>query len=73
MVTTLVFAFAHFSIEPFLEGDAAAITTELLNIPSYVIPAFLLTFTYDNFGFSGSYIAHSLNNIFAVIYAIVQK
>ena len=66
IVTILVFSLIHFNFQ----GN---MTVELLNLPSYVIAGFLLTFTYHKFGFNASVIAHIVNNLYAVVEAIVSK
>ena len=66
IVTILVFAFIHFDFT----GD---MKTELLNIPAYIIAAFLLTFTYDRFGFGASVMAHITNNMYAIIMTLLFK
>lgn len=60
-VTMIVFTLIHFDF------GAETITNELLNLPYYLSAAFLLTFTYDKFGFAGSAFAHVLNNVISLI------
>jgi len=60
-LTMIVFALIHFNF------DAKNLTNELINLPYYFIAGFALTFTYDNFGFAGSTIAHVLNNVFSLL------
>mgnify|MGYP003330461384 CR=1 FL=1 len=60
-VTIIVFTLIHFDF------GAETMANELLNLPYYIFAAFLLTFTYDKFGFAGSATAHVLNNVISLI------
>ena len=67
IVTILVFTFIHFSY------DAENIGNEFLNVPGYMIGAFVLTFTYDYFGYHASITAHSINNLFVFVVTLISK
>ena len=77
LVTIFVFAVIHFDITQVTSimetGDVSGLINELLNFPSYLIGAFVLTITYDRYGFGASSIAHILNNLFGIIIIIVQN
>lgn len=72
--TALIFAFIHFSFisiftyinAPTLDNYEAVIN-ELINIPQYLIAGLILSFTYEQFGFAGSSIAHILNNLISIV------
>lgn len=64
IVTTIVFAFIHFDFT----GD---LVTELLNIPTYLIAGFGLTFIYHKWGFNASIIAHVFNNMYVIVLTII--
>ncbi len=66
IVTIIVFALIHFDFT----GD---MKTELLNLPAYMIAAFLLSFTYDRFGFGASVLAHITNNMYAIVMTLLFK
>ena len=40
---------------------------EWLSYPSYLIAGLCLCFAYDKFGFGGSFLAHAMNNLLAVL------
>ncbi len=40
---------------------------EWLSYPSYLIAGLCLCFAYDKFGFGGSFLAHAMNNVLAVV------
>lgn len=63
IITILVFSLIHFDF-------TGNMRVELLNLPSYLIAGFLLTFTYERFGFEASVIAHITNNLFSIIVTI---
>jgi len=65
IVAILIFAFMHFDFE------SANIINELINLPSYLVSAALLTVAYDRFGFECSLVAHSANNLFSVASVII--
>ena len=61
LASILVFAFMHFD---FTSKD---MITELVNLPSYMISALIFAYAYDKFGFTTSWTAHMMNNLFAVV------
>ena len=44
---------------------------EWLSYPSYLIAGLCLCFAYDKFGFGGSFLAHAMNNLLAVLSCIL--
>ena len=64
IITILVFALIHVS---FSWDNATEMAIELVNLPSYLIGGVLLTLAYDKFGFSCSFSAHALYNLFSVL------
>lgn len=66
IIAILVFAFVHMDFS----GD---ISTEFLNLPSYIIAGTVLTIAFDKFGFAGSFIAHVVNNMYAIIITLIMK
>lgn len=66
VVTILIFTLAHFN---FMTKDIA---NEFINLPLYLVPAFILTVLYEYEGVSSSVYAHVLNNLisFIVILAV---
>ena len=44
---------------------------EWLNFPDYLFAGLILSFVYHRFGFEGSVAAHVLNNLIAVISALI--
>ena len=62
-VTILLFALIHFNIS----SDPSEMINELLNLPSYLLAAGILSFAYDKYGISVSIYAHMFNNLIAFI------
>lgn len=73
VVTILLFSVMHLSIDGLLQGDMNAFLNELINFPSYIIGAAVLTTIYDLFGISASSIAHIGNNLFVIILTLITK
>ena len=46
---------------------------EWLSYPSYLIAGLCLCFAYDKFGFGGSFLAHAMNNLLAVLSCILTS
>ena len=46
---------------------------EWLSYPSYLIAGLCLCFAYDKFGFGGSFLAHTMNNLLAVLSCILTS
>ena len=61
IATVLIFALIHFDF------TSKNIVDELLNLPSYIIGAIILTYTYDRYGIVASLSAHITNNFIAVL------
>ncbi|MCQ2796525.1 MAG: CPBP family intramembrane metalloprotease [Bacilli bacterium] len=61
VVTILIFALGHFNF------TAKDIVNEFINLPLYVVPAFVLTALYEYEGVSSSVYAHVLNNLISFI------
>ncbi len=70
ILTIIVFALIHFNFNSF--DDIDEFINELINLPSYIIGAFVLTYAYDKDGLGGSCYAHMFNNLFSVIISIVS-
>jgi len=70
LVSIVVFAFIHFSFDSLITGGDALIN-ELINIPVYLISAYLLTLAYEKFGFAASVSAHALNNVVSILLTII--
>ena len=64
VLSVFLFAILHFSF-------SGNMNVELLNLPSYIICGLLLTYTYDKYGLAGSVLAHSINNVVAVVTALM--
>ena len=67
VVAVLVFGFAHFSF------TSTNIVNEFVNLPVYLLSGFLLALAYDKFGFSCSYTAHTINNLYSVVILILAN
>ena len=65
VVSALIFGFLHFDF------TSANLINELIFLPTYIAPGVLLAVAYDLFGLPCSWVAHSLNNLFAVIIQII--
>ncbi len=68
IVTILIFALIHFDFTA--RGNQLVI--ELLNLPSYLIAAGLLSYAYDRGGISCSISAHIFNNLISFIATLIQ-
>ena len=68
IVVSVVFGLIHFGITT--DMTANDFINELLNLPIYMISGFILSFTYDKWGFAASSIAHILNNLLSIIFII---
>lgn len=66
-VTALVFGFLHF------DWTSSNLINELIILPTYVGPGALLALAYDLFGLPCSWLAHSVNNLWAVIAHIITS
>ena len=67
-LTMVIFALIHFDFNSFTSGTYI---NELINLPSYLAAAFVLTFLYDKFGFASSSVCHITNNCISVIVTIL--
>ncbi|MCQ2795422.1 MAG: CPBP family intramembrane metalloprotease [Bacilli bacterium] len=67
IVTIIIFALGHFN---FMTKD---ITNEFINLPLYVVPAFVLTALYEYEGVSSSVYTHVLNNLISFIVILTVK
>lgn len=67
IIEVLIFALIHFNFE---SND---IINELINLPSYIVSGFILTYTYHKEGIGASYIAHFTNNLLAVILTLLSN
>ena len=68
LLTAFVFGIIHFDWTALGSGASSdALLTELVNLPSYIGSGAALCFLYDRFGFSASFVAHSINNLFSVL------
>lgn len=65
VVGVIVFALMHFSF------TSPNIINELINLPVYLVSAFLLCLAYDKFGLAASLTAHTANNLFSVSMVII--
>lgn len=63
-ITILVFTLIHFDLTV---STQAALINEFLNIPYYLVAAFVFTFVYEKFGFAASMSAHITNNAMSII------
>ena len=64
-VSALIFGFIHFD---FSVDTAAALKTELINIPSYIISGLILCRAYEKHqNIATSIIAHAINNGIAIL------
>lgn len=57
IITIIIFAFIHFDF------TSKTMDIELLNLPSYLIAAALLSYAYDKYGLESSVVAHVFNNM----------
>lgn len=67
LTTIVIFTLIHFD---FTSTD---MVNELLNLPSYSLGAFILTFSYDLYGLPCSIVAHVCNNLLASILILTQS
>ncbi len=67
IVSILIFAVLHIN---FFSND---LLSELVALPSYIFAGFAFAFIYDKWGLGASFVAHSLNNLYAVILILVTK
>ena len=67
VVTGLVFGFLHFD---FRSPD---IVNEFIFLPTYIFPGIAFAVAYDLFGFPCCWLAHTTNNLFAIIGHIILK
>jgi membrane protease YdiL (CAAX protease family) len=65
IVVPIVFGFIHFDYQ------SSDLTTELLNIPSYIVAGLLLSYFYDKGGIGASIIAHVTNNMISLIISLI--
>lgn len=63
-ITIIVFTLIHFDFQ------TTTLLNELLNIPLYASAAFVLSYLYDHYGFSGSVCCHVSNNLLSIITSI---
>lgn len=63
-LTIVIFTLIHFN---FTSNDLA---NECLNLPNYIIPAFLFCLVYERFGLTSTTFAHILNNLISFILVI---
>ncbi len=74
IVTMVIFAFIHFDFTAITTcistGESEALINELLNIPSYLVAAWALTYVYDKHGFAASTTAHAFNNLVSVLLVV---
>ncbi len=67
VVAILLFAFLHF------DYTAKDMVNEFINLPLYIVPAFVLTVLYEYEGVSSSTYAHVLNNLISFIVVLTVK
>lgn len=65
VITSVLFAAIHF------DWSNASSATEWINFPIYLAMGFILTFTYEKFGFGASFLAHFTNNFIGVILEVI--
>ena len=61
VVTGIVFGFLHFDF------TSADIVNEFIFLPTYIVPGVIFALAYDLFGLPCSWMAHSINNLWAII------
>ena len=75
IVTIVLFAFIHFDISSILTGLNGqgwdAFINEIINIPSYLAAAAILTVLYEKFGFASAFVAHASNNLISIVLSII--
>lgn len=69
VVSGLVFGLIHFSWD---FSSSEAIIRELINLPTYVGAGLIMAFVYEKGGFAASFMMHSMNNIYSIVYNFVQ-
>ncbi len=69
-ITMIIFALIHFDFYSFTSGTYI---NELINLPSYLAAAFVLTFLYDKFGFASSSLCHIANNMLSIMMTIIMS
>ncbi|MDY0100605.1 MAG: CPBP family intramembrane glutamic endopeptidase [Bacilli bacterium] len=67
LVTVLLFGLIHASFF----SDNANLINELINLPSYLIAGFILTYAYDKEGFAASTYAHIFNNLVGFLFSLL--
>ena len=68
LFTILIFALIHFNIS----SDPTEMFNELLNLPSYLIAAAILSYAYDKYDISVSIYAHMFNNLIAFVSTFIS-
>ena len=69
VVTVFVFAFMHIILNVF----SVNWLNELINLPLYIVPAFVLTALYENEGIASSTYTHLLNNLISFIIILAVR
>lgn len=72
-ITIIIFTLIHFGWSCLIPFDKEKFVIELINLPSYFLGAFCLSFVYEKFGFSTSFYAHATNNLFSVVMILIGK
>ncbi len=74
IITMVVFAFIHFDFTAITTcistGESADLINELINLPSYLVAAWALTYLYDKRGFASSVTAHAVNNLISILLVV---
>lgn len=74
LLSALIFGLVHFDVTILFDASAQSrAAIELANLPSYIGAGLGLAFLYDRFGLSASYTAHTLNNVFSLVYTLVES
>ena len=67
IVSVTIFALAHFTF------NSEDMTSELVNLPVYIMSGVALAIAYDKFGFFCSLTAHMTNNLYSVIMLLLVQ
>ncbi|MEG0034718.1 MAG: type II CAAX endopeptidase family protein [Bacilli bacterium] len=71
-VVAYVLAVVIFSVMHISFSSGTDWISELIALPVYLIAAFVLAYIYDHFGFSASFTAHAINNLYAYLIYVIK-
>ena len=69
VVSGLVFGLIHFSWN---FSSSTDVILELVNLPPYIGAGLIMAFVYEKGGFAASYMMHSMNNVYSIVFNFIQ-